>query len=121
MRTVQLHNQTRPLPAPIAAGYAGSFWSRFRGLMLRAALSEREGLLLVEARESRVNAAIHMLFMRFDIAVIWMDSNYCVVDVQLARRWHLSYTPARPARYTLETRPEYLSEFHPGDQIRITG
>lgn len=121
MRQISLQNQTNPLPAPIQAGYCDAFFDRFRGLMLRPGLREREGLLLVEARESRVNAAIHMLFMRFDIAVIWMDDRFRVVDAQLARRWNLSYAPARPARYTLETRPEYLSEFHPGDQICMTG
>ena len=119
MRQVFIHNQTHPLPAPIRAGYAGSFLNRFRGLMLRARLEPREGLLLVEARESKVNAAIHMLFMRFDIAVIWLDSQCRVVDAQLAKRWRASYVPAAPARYTLETRPEYLSEFQTGDQIVI--
>ena len=73
-----------------------------------------------EYRESLMNAAIHMLFMRFDIAVVWMDANFTVVDAQLARRWRPSYVPARPAQYTLETRPEYLSEFQTGDIIRIT-
>jgi uncharacterized membrane protein (UPF0127 family) len=119
MRQVLIHNQTHPLPAPIRAGYASSFLSRFRGLMLRAHLDPREGLLLVEARESRVNSAIHMLFMRFDLAVIWLDDHFRVVDAQLAKRWRPSYVPAGPARYTLETRPEYLSEFQPGDQVLI--
>ncbi len=88
--------------------------------MLRKSLAEREGLLLVESNESRLNAAIHMLFMRFDIAVVWLDNNLCVVDAQKALRWRASYMPAKPARYTLETRPEYLPEFHVGDQIVIT-
>ena len=83
-------------------------------------LPEFSGLLLVEPRESIINAAIHMLFMRFDIAVIWIDLNLRVVDVRLARRWHLSYSPARPARYTLETRPEYLSFFQPDDQLTFS-
>lgn len=88
--------------------------------MLRKTLADREGLLLVEAYESRLNAAIHMLFMRFDIAVVWLDNNLRVVDAKKAQRWRASYAPARPARYTLETRPEYLPEFHVGDQIIIT-
>lgn len=88
--------------------------------MLRKTLADREGLLLVEASESRLNAAIHMLFMRFDIAVVWLDNNLRVVDAKKALRWRASYAPARPARYTLETRPEYLPEFHVGDQIIIT-
>lgn len=119
MRQVLLHNQTHPFQAPIRAGYCHTFLCRFRGLMLAPDLPERGGLLLVEQSTSRVNASIHMLFMRYDLAVIWMDEQFRVVDRVLAKRWHPSYLPARAARYTLETRPEYLSEFQPGDQILV--
>lgn len=119
MRRILIHNQTAPLATPIRAAYCDSFFSRFRGLMFRKALDEREGLLLVENSESRVNASIHMLFMKFDLAVIWMDAGMRVVDIQLARRWRPSYVPALPARFTLETRPEYFTEFHVGDQLNF--
>jgi uncharacterized membrane protein (UPF0127 family) len=120
MRRVFILNQTNPAGAPIQAPYCDSFFGRFRGLMFRKSLAQREGLLLVEASESRLNAAIHMLFMRFDLAVIWINDDMRVVDAQLARRWRASYVPAKPARFTLETRAEYLPEFHIGDQILFT-
>lgn len=120
MRRIFIQNQTAPLKAPLQADYCDSFFSRFRGLMFRKALSEREGLVLVENNESRVNASIHMLFMNFDLGVIWMDTSLRVVDIQLARRWRASYVPAKPARFTLETRPEHIAEFHLGDQIQFT-
>lgn len=119
MRLVTIHNLTQPLAAPIKAGYCVSFLCRLRGLMFRRSLADREGLLLDEQKESRINAAIHMLFMRFDIAVIWIDNQQKVVDACLAKRWHLSYSPSKAARYTLETHPAYLSEFHAGDQLSI--
>lgn len=87
--------------------------------MFQKHLGEREGLLLVESKESRINTAIHMLFMRFDIAVVWINSQYRVVDVQQAKRWRLSYLPKMPACFTLETRPEYASEFQIGDQLHF--
>lgn len=120
MRRIFIHNQTSPLISPLRAAYCDSFFTRFRGLMFRASLEDREGLVLVENTESRVNSSIHMLFMNFDLGVIWMDANLRVVDIQLARRWRPSYVPAKPARYTLETRPEYIAEFHLGDQIEFT-
>jgi len=119
MQRVKIHNQTHPLPAPILAPYCDTFLSRLRGLMFRKSLAQREGLLLVERAESRVGAAIHMLFMNFDLCVVWINTEMRVVDVQLARKWQPSYTPAQPARYTLETRTEYLLEFHAGDLIRF--
>ena len=120
MRRVLILNQTNPARAPIQAPYCDSFLGRFRGLMFRKSLAQREGLLLVETTESRLNAAIHMLFMRFDLAVVWINNDMRVVDVQLARRWRASYVPAKPARFTLETHAEYLPEFHIGDQILFT-
>jgi len=67
-----------------------------------------------------MNASIHMLFMRFDIAAIWINSAKKVVDVQIAKRWHLAYLPARPARYILETHVSQADNFQIGDQITIT-
>lgn len=119
MRRIFLHNCTHPATSPIQALYCDTFFSRFRGLMFRRELAEREGLLLVESSESRVNSSIHMLFMNFDIAVVWLNTQLQVVDVQLCKRWRPSYIPAKPAQFTLETRVEYLPEFHIGDQLAI--
>jgi uncharacterized membrane protein (UPF0127 family) len=120
MHRILIKNKTRPSTAPITAVYCDSFFGRFRGLMFRSLLAKHEGLLLVEGHESRINTAIHMLFMRFDITAVWINSNHKVVDVKLARRWKLSYIPAKPARYTLETLPEYFADFKVGDQLIFT-
>jgi uncharacterized membrane protein (UPF0127 family) len=117
MRFVDIYNSTHPLNLPIRAGYADTFLFRLRGLMFRPLLSETEGLLLVERSESRLNAAIHMLFMNFDLAVVWLNTQNEVVDVQFAKRWAPSYTPARPARYTLEIHPSRLKDFQIGDKV----
>ena len=84
--------------------------------MLRASFPE-DGLLLVQPRQSRLDAAIHMLFMRMDIAVIWLDERLQVTDVRLARRWVPLYVPKRPAQYVLEVAPDWLEYFVVGDQI----
>ena len=57
--------------------WCSSFICKLRGLMFRRALEPDEGLLLVEQFESRTATAIHMLFMRFAIAVIWLDFQLC--------------------------------------------
>jgi len=117
MRTVKIINQNRPNGRPIHAGYCDSFLKRLRGYMFTRAIQRQEGLLLVESRESRSNTAIHMLFMNFDLAVIWINDQMEVVDACLAYRWRPFYAPARPARYTLETHPDHLSEFRLGDRL----
>lgn len=75
---------------------------------------------MVQDSESRLNSAIHMFFMNFDIATIWLDNQLQVVDAKLARRWQPAITPRAPARFILETHPARLSEFSIGDQIELT-
>lgn len=75
---------------------------------------------MVQDTQSRVNASIHMFFMNFDIAVIWLDNHLQVVDVKIARKWQPMVAPISPARYILETHPDRISDFNIGDQIEIT-
>jgi uncharacterized membrane protein (UPF0127 family) len=82
-------------------------------------LANCEGLLLVQQRDSRLEAAIHMFGMLMDLAVIWINTNMQVVDVRLAKRWHPLYIPKFPARYVLETTPERLQDFKIGDEIQF--
>ncbi len=99
--------------------WCNTFFCRLRGLMFRAALAEGEGLLLVERRESRLDTSIHMFFMRFPIAAIWLDAHYRVVDTCLARPWRPYYAPRAPAQYTLETSPAMLDKISIGDELKF--
>ena len=120
MKHVLLHNRAHPLQQPLKVAYCDSFFCRLAGLMFRSALSPQEGLLMVQTSEDRINAAIHMLFMNFDITVVWMDHDLKVVDVQIARKWRPAYTPARAAKYVLEIHPDHISHFQTGDQVELT-
>jgi uncharacterized membrane protein (UPF0127 family) len=119
MKTILLLNKTKPLPAPLQAIYCDSFICRLRGLMFRSSLAENEGLLLVEARNSRLDTSIHMLFVYMDLAVIWINSEHIVVDTVLARSWRPAYAPRQAARYILEIHPSRLNEFMIGDQVEF--
>lgn len=85
--------------------------------MLRADLAADEGLLFVYGRDSRVDTSIHMLFMNFDIAVIWINSSMQVVDKVLAKRWKPAYAPKEAAQYVLEIHPDRLDEFEIGNKV----
>jgi uncharacterized protein len=117
MRRVEIQNETHPLFIPLRVNYCDSFLDRLKGLMFRKQLPQNEGIVLAESNESRINSSIHMFFMKFDIATIWVNTKGIVVDVKLARRWRPYYAPSAPARFTIETRPEYLSLFKIGDQL----
>ncbi len=112
-------NTSRPLASPAAVQYCDTFMCRLRGLMFRSSLAADDGLLLVQSRDSRLEAAIHMLFVPFDLAVFWIDSNYRVVDRTLARGWRPAYIPAAPARYILELHPARQDDYRVGDQVHF--
>lgn len=95
------------------------FLSRLRGLMFRRHLGHDEGLLLVNRREDRADASIHMLFVFFPIAVIWLDATGTVVDTRLARPFRPIYVPSAPAKDVLEGPPALLERVDVGDQLRF--
>jgi uncharacterized membrane protein (UPF0127 family) len=119
MQQVHIYNLSRPQDSAVVAKYCVSFTCRLRGLMFRRSLAAEEGLLLVQSRENRLDAAIHMLFMWVDLAVVWINAASEVVDVRLARRWRPIYVPTRPALYVLELAEGHLADFKVGDQVKF--
>jgi uncharacterized membrane protein (UPF0127 family) len=119
MQQVSIQNLNHPLSKPILAKYCTSFLCQLRGLTFKRNLPPDWGLLLVQRRDSRVDASIHMLFMLIDLAIVWIDSTGKVVDVKLAHRWGLAYLPELPARYVLELAIEHLEDFKVGDRVQI--
>jgi uncharacterized membrane protein (UPF0127 family) len=119
MKTIRLENNNQPLQSPLHALYCDGFLCRLRGLMFRSSLASDQGLLLVESRESRIDTAIHMLFVFMDLAVIWINSEKVVVDTVLARTWRPAYAPHQPATYILEIHPDRLNEFKIGDRVEF--
>jgi uncharacterized membrane protein (UPF0127 family) len=119
MLQVAVNNLTKPPKVPLVVDYCDSFFSRLRGLTLRFNLSDEEGLLLVQSRDSRIDSAIHMFGVFIDLAVAWINEAGEVVDVRLARRWRPIYVPKRPARYILEMSPSRLNDFRVGDKVEF--
>ena len=103
-----------------AARWCDSFFSRLRGFMFRASLEPEEGLVLVEARDNRMNTSIHMLFVRMALGVIWVNNDGQVVDIVEAQPWRLSYKPQAAARYVIEGHPAITRQVKVGDHIQFS-
>lgn len=101
------------------ARWCDTFAGKLRGFMFKPTLRRDEGLVLVEKRDNRVNTAIHMLFVRFDLGVVWVNDAGKVVDLVIAKPWRLSYSPQAPARYVIEMHPDQLGSIQIGDQIEF--
>lgn len=114
---VTISNLSQPQTRPVITRYCQSFLCRLRGLMFTRSIDPEHGLLLVQKRDNRLDAAIHMLFVPIDLAVIWINQEKIVVDVCLARRWRLAYVPQKAACYVLETHPQRLPDFDIGDRV----
>lgn len=117
MRYVNVRNRATGALLRSRARWCASFLSRLRGLMFRAGLADGEALILVEAADSRAATAIHMFFVPFAIAAIWIDTRQRVVDKVEALPWRPFYAPRAPARYVLEAAPALLDQVSLGDEL----
>ncbi len=116
---ILLDNDTSPLPEPLSIKYCDSFLCQLRGFTFRSQVGEREGLLLVQKKDSRVDSSIHMLFVFTPLAVFWINSDCIVVHKTLALPWRLAYISPQPARYVLEINPIHLDLFGIGDRVKF--
>ena len=99
--------------------YCNTFLTQLRGFTFRSHIAPDEGLLLVGKRDSRLDSSIHMLFVPFDLSVIWINSAMQVVDKVLAKAWRPAYFSKQPARYVLEIHPARWEDFQIGDQVEF--
>lgn len=112
-------NISRKTGNPPRVQYCDTFLTQLRGLTFRSRLSPDEGLLLAGRRDSRLDSSIHMLFVPFDLAVLWINSNMRVVDKVLAKSWRPAYFSRKPARYVLEIHPSRWEEYEIGDTVEF--
>jgi uncharacterized membrane protein (UPF0127 family) len=118
-RTISIENLNRRIDDGLRVKYCDTFMTQLRGFTLRSDLARDDGLVLVGKRDSRVDSSIHMFFVSFDLAVIWINSNMQVVDKVLAKSWKPAYFSKLPAKYVLEVHPERWEEFQVGDRVQF--
>lgn len=117
---ISIENKNRGINGTLRIKYCDTFLTQLRGFTFRGSLSRDDGLVLVGTRDSRLDSSIHMLFVSFDLGVIWINSRMQVVDTALARSWRPAYFAKQPAKYVLEVHPDRLDEFHIGDTVQFT-
>ena len=116
---ITVQNRNRTITGPLHIKYCDTFLTQLRGFTFRSRLEPEEGLLLVGKRDSRLDSSIHMLFVPFDLSVIWINSAMQVVDKVMAKSWRPAYFSKRPARYVLEIHPRRWSDFDVGDGVEF--
>ena len=102
-----------------SARWCSSYGCKLLGYQFRRQLKPGEALVLVHKKDSIKATAIHMFFVFTPLAVVWINQQGRVTAVQLARPWRPHYASPEPASYVLETSPELLDLFRPGDFINF--
>jgi uncharacterized membrane protein (UPF0127 family) len=118
-RYISIENVSRRIDGPLRIKYCDTFLTQLRGFTLRSDLAREEGLVLVGKRDSRIDSSIHMLFVSFDLAVVWINADMHVVDRVLAKSWKPAYFSKQPAKYVLEVHPDRWDEFQIGDKVQF--
>ena len=94
-----------------------TFWRKFKGLMFRRSLNPDTVYVFVYNRENIVETSIHMFFVFFPIAVLWLDANRRIVDIVLAKPFRPYYAPRQAAQYFVEGTPSLLNQVSLGDEL----
>ena len=102
-----------------SAFWCSSRLCRLRGLQLRRKLRQDEALILVKDKDSVANSSIHMFFVFFPIAALWVNKKGKVTSAQLAKPWRPYYASDEPAAYVIETSPEILGKIAAGDILHF--
>lgn len=102
-----------------AARWCESVACRLIGLQFRRRLRSDEALLLVHPRPGTLSTSIHMFFVFFPIAAVWIDHHGLVTSAQLARPWRPYLASSAPAQYVLEADPGLLERVRPGDRLEF--
>ena len=100
-----------------SARWCSSRLCRLRGLQFRRRLNPGEALILVKDKDTIANSSIHMFFVFFPIAAIWINKKGKVTSAQLAKPWRPYYASPEPACYVLETSPDILDKIAVGDEL----
>lgn len=100
-----------------SAHWCASRWRRLVGLQFHRPLLPGEAIILAKNNDSVASSSIHMFFVFFPIAAVWIDGEGRVTSAQLAKPWRPFYASPEPARFVLETTPEFLRRIKVGDFI----
>lgn len=103
-----------------SALWCASSLCKLRGLQFRSGLKSGEGLILVHKKDSVAQTSIHMFFVFFPIAAVWINQEGCITHKVLAKPWHPYYASPQPASFVLETTPDFLSKIEIGEIIDFT-
>lgn len=117
IRTIDIVDRSTQSYLIKSVKWCDGYFCKLRGMQFRRKLSPDKALVLVHEKDTIKSTSIHMLFVFFPIAAIWIDNQGKVTSAQLAKPWRLYYASLEPARYVLEGSPDLLERIRVGDYL----
>ena len=89
--------------------FAKNFFERLIGLMFKKNVDY--ALIFYLQKESRINAAIHTMFMFMQIDVLFLNDKKRIVDIKQKMKPWSFYIPKRKAKYIVEIPSGIIKNF----------
>lgn len=102
--------------------YATSALSLANGLMFARKKTVKKGICLVmpSKKDVRYGASITMFFCFHPLDILFINSNFEVVDKKRMYPWQPSYTPKEACKYVIESEINSFKNIKIGDIVKIT-
>jgi uncharacterized membrane protein (UPF0127 family) len=99
------------------ARWCSSPLCRLIGLQFRRRMRPGEAIILAKEKDSTAASSIHMFFVFFPIAAVWVNGEGKVTHKALAHPWRPYYGSPEPARFVIETAPDFLERLEVGEYL----
>ena len=101
--------------------YLTSMWEISKGLMFASKKKCEKGVCMVmpTQKDVRFGSTVTMWFCFHRLEILFVNSNFEVVDKAILRPFKNSYTPIKECIYVIECFPGKLNKIKIGDKIKI--
>lgn len=96
-----------------------TIFSKFKGLIFTRKLKNKQGIIIPLNQEKISQAAIHMLFVFYNIDVLWLDKDYKIVDLRRNLKPFTFAKPRNKAKYIVELPADSTSNINIGSKLQI--
>ncbi len=108
--------QKKPLVTNVRVADTSS--TRARGLMFKAENNFDYALVFEWKKLGRATRSLHMLFVFFEIGVLFLDEKKRVVEKAVLKPWRLNYTPRHACQTIIVLPKELISKVKIGDKLQ---
>lgn len=91
------------------------------GLMFASKKRIDKGICLVMPikKDVKFGASVTMFFCFFPMEILFVNSNFCVVDKVILKPWRLNYTPKSACMYVIESSVGKFKDINIKDIIKL--